>query len=134
MVSPHDCSRPCNWLQRHWSNDPSGICQLCQIDRGDLEHFLYSCPTLEENRKFLFDWWRTSSAENDSLGRLIHMKIHSDSETFLRFVLDASSDPDAIQACQLGYFDMDSIFKLTRTYCYSIHHRRLKLMKETNQT
>ena len=120
---------PDDWLQRHWSeNNKSGQCCLCFEARGDIEHYLTACIALKDKRETLFSWWLSSSQSSPSLFNLIQVKIHSDSETFVKFVLDASSDPDVILLIQQSLVSIEEIFQLTRTFCYAIHQARLKLL------
>ena len=120
---------PDDWLQRYWSDDNKlGQCRLCLEERGDIKHYLTSCFALMDKRETLFNWWLSSSHSSSTLHKLIQVKIQSDSETFVKFVLDASSDTDVILLVQQKLVGIGDIFQLTRTFCYAIHHARLKLL------
>ena len=121
---------PDDWLTRHWSENKSGDCVLCLDTMGDLGHFLSSCKTLEGLRLSLFQWWLSFDPLNVPLTELLDSRIKSDRFSFVRFVLDPSADKDSISLMQQDETTIDSLFKLTRTYCFSLHKRRRQLLSD----
>ena len=117
-------------LLRHFPSSSSreGICSLCFVDLGDLEHYLTSCPALSDIRHELFEWWLSSSRTNSHLNLLLQLMISSPSFSFVKFVLDPSAQAEVITLLQNKLIDSDTIFKLTRTYCFAVHKARMKLM------
>ena len=86
---------PDDWLQRYWSvENKLGQCSLCSGDKRDLEHYMTACTVLSDKRNSLFQWWLISSSDKPHLHNLLQVKTKSDSQEFMKFVLDASSDPD----------------------------------------
>ena len=72
------------------------------------------------------------SSGDPFLNSLLLMEMGSDSDIFTRFVLDPSSDSDCITAIQIIVIDINTIFKLTRTFCYSIHKARMQILSEAS--
>ena len=68
------------------------------------------------------------SAHNQALQTVIINKISSDQQSLSQFVVDPSVDPDVINCLQQQQFNLSEIVKLTRTYFYGMHRRRLKLI------
>ena len=101
---------------------------MCGSEKGDLEHYLCSCEKLSERRQLLFQWWFTESADNIHLDDLLRKKVYADSSLFVRFTLDPSADADAIVLVQQSVIDLDLLFKLTRTFCFSIHKTRMQIL------
>ena len=118
-----------DYLLRHFHQDNiHGACTLCSSIPGDLVHYLCFCQELNDQRQKLFHWWLISTDGNSILHSLIHKKKNSSSTDFVRFVLDPSSDSDVIVLIQQNLLDLETIFKLTRTYCFSIHKSRMKMI------
>ena len=124
-----------DYLLRHFSNDNiHGSCALCSSIPGDLEHYLCFCQRLDDQRQKLFHWWFLSASSNSYLMSLLNKKKNSPSNNFVKFVLDPSSDSDVIALIQQNLLDIDIIFKLTRTYCFSIHKLCIQIMGKCNPT
>ena len=138
---------------RHWSKlNPNGYCQLCQAmmhsqdttvisnlpPLGTLEHQLLECPSLETTRVRCKTYWKDycdDKPEVKNLSMVAGMIAgHAiDSKSCIQFLLDPSSCPDLICATQnLGIGVLAHVHYLTRTWCYSHHMRRQKLLKLLN--
>ena len=64
---------------------------------------------------------------------LIITVLEGPPQEILHFILDPSSHPQTIHLCQVhGQEILKLLFNLTRTWCYSIHKQRLKLLKQWN--
>ena len=48
--------------------------------------------------------------------------------SFVQFVLDPSVVPEVIRGVQEESFTLAHVFRLTRTYCYAMHRRRMQLL------
>ena len=117
-----------DWHCRHWCREnKDGDCLLCPGANipGTLEHMLVVCPALEEKRTILKNYWAQQSKDNLQLGHLLEEMLSSHS--LVQFLLDPSVVPQVIAGCQKEFFSLDQIFRLTRTYCYGLHRRRLQL-------
>lgn len=125
---------PTDWLARHWSADnTAGCCVLCpgMSTPGTLEHLLISCPALESKRSDLFHYWDQETCA--ATRNLLIAKTTSSETEFVQFLIDPSADPDVILSVQRKTIDPDKIFKLTRTFVYSLHRRKLKLTGKFNK-
>ena len=124
----------CGSLTRHWalsSND--GSCQLafeCQGIIEDVSHILHCCPGLRNVRLGLYDYTTIySSTLPVPLMQLLRAKCSPDNPSFVAFLLDCSTDPDAIfLAKNIGHEVFDHLFDVTRTWAYVIHRERLKML------
>ena len=119
-----------DWHCRHWSKDnKGGDCLLCPEANipGTLEHMLVVCPALEEKRTILKNFWAQQSQDNAQLGYLLEDMLSSHAPALVQFLLDPSVVPQVIAGCQKELYSIDEIFRLTRTYCYGLHRRRLQL-------
>ena len=120
-----------DWHTRHWSKDnKEGFCLLCPGSEvpGTIEHMLISCPTLEDKRVLLFKYWNQQSEDNFHLQKLLESKLLSDATNLVQFLLDPSAVSSVISGCQQNHYTLNDVFALTKTFCYGIHRRRLKLL------
>ena len=123
-------------LTRHFSENRSGACLLCQNSGqphppvGDLHHLLLHCPSLQVQRAELYKYWKrnTDNCEHD-IKRIV-ADFQTQSEKYkMQFLLDCSVLPDIIQIAQNSSSDiLVVLFQITRTYCHSLHRERLKLI------
>ena len=121
-----------NYLARHWTADnPQGLCGICPAGtdlQETIEHFLLICDSLHTKRSEVTKHWLSYSMENNDLNELLVKKLNGSQDIFIQFVIDPSSDSDVISGCQLNLFDINTIFKLTRTWCYSLHRKKQQLL------
>ena len=133
---------------RHWSRtNPTGYCQLCLASRyndhdlnddislppplGTLEHILLECMSLNEARNKCISLWLDYTSDKFLLRDLF--MIDGSCKPTTQFLLDPSSCSDVIRIAQEnGHGILNHLFYLTRTWCHSIHIRRLKLLKLFN--
>ena len=116
---------------RFWSTNRSGFClsDTCQNVRGDLEHMLIVCPALEHTRHRLHSLWCRKTVECPPLHRLILRILASTPETQVRFILDSTACPEIISLSQFyGQEIQDRILYLTRTWAFSIHRQKMKIL------
>ena len=88
-----------------------------------LEHILVSCPYYADTRQRLVNLW--ISIPDPTVKMLALSVLAGPSQQLVRFILDASSNPLVIKA---GKHFLSAVFYLTRTWCYSIHRKRAKLL------
>ena len=119
-----------DWHSRHWSANKEGFCLLCPGKNipGTLEHLLVTCDGLEEKRRLLSKYLYEQTEDKPQLRSLFLAMFRSSLEDLVQFLLDPSVTPAVISGCQDNLFTLHEIFSLTRTYCYGIHRRRLKLI------
>ena len=125
------------WLSRHWSGE-SGMCSLptCRLEPtpGTLVHILTECPDLQPARQRVCDLWAEYLADKPHLLSIATKYITEGSQTSqVQFLLDCSVMPEVISLCQDKVEGvLDSLLYLTRTFCFSIHKSRLKLLGKWN--
>ena len=121
-------------LLKHFSPSISGVCELCLQEEEDLPHILLPrCPLLQERRVHLIEYSR-NILQNYPYCAEIFEEILNDNtkDNFVQFVLDCSIMPAVIRASQLDKNSLAILFKICRTWCYSMHRTRLKLLGRWN--
>ena len=119
-------------LMRHWSQNREGYCLLPLCSRleihEDIDHILVHCASLEDTRTRLTDF-SYSQCSNPVISYLVQKYCTHKNHLFPQFLLDCSTIPEVITASQeYGEYVLDQLFRITRTWCYSIHRTRLKLL------
>ena len=120
-----------DYMARHWSSkNKQGYCLLCPGKQlpGDLVHLLAICPTLNDKRISIYEFWKKEASENAHIFTLIETMLKATTDDFVQFILDPSVTPEVILGVQEKNFFLDEIFRLTRTFCYAMHRRRLQLL------
>ena len=133
---------------RHWSRvNPNGYCQLCLSSRnlmdaednippsvyplGTLEHLLLFCPSLNKTRENCRALWESYVHDKPVLKNIV--LFDSSGNPDVQLLLDPTACPAIIQASQTsGTGILSHILYLCRTWCYSIHVRRRKILKLLN--
>ena len=117
-------------LLKHFSRTNSGICKLCQIEEETLSHLLLpKCPFLQERKELLLVYSKNILQQSTvALEIFEQILTESNSEVFMQFVLDCSVIPIVIRAAQQDRTILTLFFKISRTWCYSLHRTRLKLL------
>ena len=122
-------------LTRHWSkSNPFGFCLLpgCSgQSEGSLEHILLECPALQEARTGVIKLWSDFMLPHRHLFPVI-AGLTSHEASHMQLLLDPSCIPEVIAANKLSSDVLPCCFYLARTWIYSIHLRRTKLMKINN--
>ena len=124
-----------NRFCRFWSaTNKEGYCELktCKDLNiiEDLEHIILYCNGLCETRRRLLSFTTDFIADKPILQPIIDAYLFSsDSNTTMQFLLDCSLLPLVIQAKQkYGPSIHQTLFKITRTWCRSLHRDRLKCL------
>ena len=114
----------------HHSNPPT--CQLnCDKPNavGDIQHLLTDCSTLSTRRTILFEYWDIIASKNPLCINIINTIKSGPQDQLLQFILDCSTIPDVIRLVESnGEEVLTPLFKMSRTFCYSIHRERLKIL------
>ena len=115
-------------LLRHFS-DSNDSCALChQQVPGTIEHLLAQCPTLTHTTNQLLLKLQQSTDIRDTAKTLITESFNSVKST-TQMMLDCSVIPSVISAKQKeGNSLIQELFRFTRSWCYSLHKSRLKLL------
>ena len=99
-----------------------------------LEHVLLQCEALSDDRRRLASFMLDQSADFPTLREIITNFLTSeDDEMKMQFLIDCSTLPTVIQAVQEGGTAiLNQCFKITRTWCRSIHVSRSRKMRQVS--
>ena len=119
-------------LLRHFSPGHSGICELCHGELEDLHHHLVPrCPLLQEQAEVLRVYLKNFLMKSELCLRILEdvlLRSEDDQNLWVQFVLDCSALPTVISASQKDDTVLRNLFGATRTWVYSLHRTRLKLL------
>ena len=120
-------------LMRFWTKNTQGVCLLPSCAdlnvHEDLEHLLVHCASLADTRAGLIDFNRTYSIDLTEICDIVSHYCNTSNPQFSQFLVDPSCLPQVITAAQLhGEIVLHHIFRIARTWCYSLHRARLKLL------
>ena len=121
-------------LCRFWSGNSDGVCLLdpCNGEKlfEDIEHIILRCPALTEVRRRLFRFTTDYVLDKPVLKTICDAYLKTDdTSTCMQFLLDCSILPLVITAFQdYGAIIHFHLFKITRCWCRSLHHARLRLL------
>ena len=120
-----------DYRSRHWDKtNPGGCCRLCGSNHSSLEHILIECPRLSETRASLANMWAAATF-NPNMREIIEAASSLNSTELTSFLLDPLKFYFVIVKTQNKKIQPDDILHLCRTWCYDIHRKREKLLKET---
>ena len=117
-------------LSSHWTQNKQGYClqPTCSSTVETLEHMLLVCPAYKHERDDLLLLWKRSS--DPTICQLLDSLLSGAPLKLLQFILDPSVHPRVITLAQeFGPDPLRIVFHLTRTWCYTIHRRRAKLLQ-----
>ena len=124
----------CDSLLSHFHPSNSPTCQLScdQPDAiGDVQHLLIKCSALSSRRSILFEYWENISSTSPILTDIVQKIRDGPPDQLLQFVLDCSVIPEISELADIHGEDfLAPLFKMSRTFCYSIHRERLKLLNK----
>ena len=97
---------------------------------GDLPHLLSgSCPALAQTLVGTLQYWQECLSTLPHLLPPVQAALLSGPEAFTTYLLDPSTDPSVISLVQLhGTGILDTYFKLSRSWIWAVHRRRLQLL------
>ena len=122
-------------LCRFWSGNRLGYCLLepCNSSKlyGDIEHILLSCAALTEVRRRLLRYSADYVKQKPVLKQICEAYLQPDNTALcMQFLLDCSVLPRVISAAQLyGEIIHFHLFRISRTWCRSLHTARRKLTR-----
>ena len=123
-------------LCRHWSKNRNGLCLLskdCSNLVEDIPHILSICSALAPTRRKLAQFTLKYCKTVPLLSDLILAHTNPYFPSFCQFLLDCTCLPAVIEAVQLHGRDvLDHLFHVTRTWVYTLHKTRLKLLGRWN--
>jgi hypothetical protein len=121
------------YLSRHWTNNKDGYClsPTCSNELETVEHILIHCRAYNECKSRLYSLWLSSS--NSVVHNLVLGALSQETNYLLQFIIDCSVLPHVINAVQdHGTVILDELFYLTRTWCFSVHRHRMKMLGRWN--
>ena len=122
-------------LCRFWSSNINGFClQKSCIEFEiieDLTHVLLHCSAMIETRRRLYLFTNSILQDTPLLGPILdaYLFLNENDDIAMQFLIDCSVLPLVIQAKQLfGDSILEKLFKITRTWCFSIHKSRMVML------
>ena len=116
-------------LLRHFSPDISGVCEICNLEDEDIVHLLVPrCPVLADRRETLLEFAFSTLKHSEAATNIFNTILSSDETTFVQFILDCSVHPAVITAAQQDKDILTPLYKVTRSWCYTMHRARLKML------
>ena len=96
----------------------------------DIEHILASCKSLAPTRARLAQFTSNYVKNIPVLAQLVLELSQPTYKLIVQFLLDCSAIPSVITLTQLhGKHILSHLFKITRTWCFSLHKKRLNIVK-----
>ena len=120
-------------LRRHWSiTNPDGFCLMDSCSdlelHENIEHVLIHCFGLTDDRRWLEAFTYKYLAELPLIREIVLPYLFSsDYNIRCQFLIDCSVLPNVISKTQVfGQDVLFHCFKITRTWCHSLHLARLR--------
>ena len=120
-------------LVRHWSKNKDGFCNstTCTNKVETIEHILIECGAYSDCKRYLYSLWLSTA--NPVVRKLVLEALTSETCYLLQFILDCSVLPSVIVATQRhGFSVLKELFHFTRTWCFTVHRQRMKLLGRWN--
>ena len=120
-------------LTRHWSEESQGFClsPTCANQIETVEHVLVECEAYNRSKSRLYSLWL--STPNKDVLSLVLEALSSEKSYLLQFILDCSVLPSVRRAVQVnGPQLLTELFYLTRSWCFSVHRQRMKMLGRWN--
>ena len=126
----------CESLCRHWSSNKQGFCLLspaCSEVVEDLPHNLCFWHGLHQTREKLVDFTIKYAKTVPAIADLILNLSTPPNPDFCQFLLDCSCLEPVIHAVQThGQDVLHHLFRITRTWVYTLHKARMKSLGRWN--
>ena len=123
-------------LCSHWSPQTTGFCLLsssCSSTIEDLPHILSTCNALLPAREKLQRFSSSYSEKHPLVKEIVQTFCQPSHPQFCQFILDCSVLPQVILAHQLhGKEILEQLFQLSRTWIYTLHKQRMKMLGRWN--
>ena len=122
-------------LLKHFFPSHNGDCELCGQELEDLSHLLIPrCPLLLERKEFLIEYALSILSSSTVCHKMFsNILDNGNEEEQMQLFLDCSVIPCVISANQDDNNVIPLLFRVTRTWCYSLHRTRLKLLNRWTQ-
>ena len=120
-------------LSKHWNTNKEGFClsPTCINQVESVKHILIECDAYILCKRRLYSLWL--STQNKVVLKLILEALSNETDYLLQFIIDCSVLPSVIQATQnYGNTVLKELFYLTRSWCFSIHRQRMKMLGRWN--
>ena len=123
---------PTERSRRFWSGNANGFCLLPNCINLKLfdtpAHILLHCVSLTAERRRLLDFTKTLIDQNPFLENIVPLLLNNaKDEDKMQFLIDCSVLPQVIDGTQkYGDIIMNLCFKISRTWCRSLHIARSK--------
>ena len=120
-------------LSRHWTQNSEGFCLTPScVNKSiyeDEEHILLHCESLSSTRQNLVNFTANYANSVPLLSTTLLTLTRPEHLLYFQFLLDCSVLPQVISLAQVHGEDvLYHLFKVTRTWCYSLHRDRLKIL------
>ena len=120
-------------LCRHWSENKEGLCMLPScLGKNLLEderHILLECCSLAATRTRLSQFTIDHIKKFPIIKDILLNFTSPENPRYCQFLIDCSSIPEVIILSQkYGQDSLYQLFKVTRTWCCSLHRERLKVL------
>ena len=110
-----------------------GFCNsvTCTKDVETVEHILIHCRAYSECKRNLYSLWLSTTSP--VVLKLVLEALTSETCYLLQFILDCSVLPSVIVATQRhGFAVLKELFHFTRTWCFTVHRQRMKMLGRWN--
>ena len=117
-------------LSSKWSESGNGFCPspFCHQVVESLEHILLHCPAYISSRNNII--MKVKSLENPAVMDLVTTALQKPSKYQMQFLLDLSVLPETISLVQQHGEDiLSTLFSISRSWCYSVHKDRQRIIK-----
>ena len=96
----------------------------------DLYHIVVHCDSLSESRRRLRTFSTTYIEDKPEIEQIVKQYLNTKEEKlFMQFIIDCSVLAPVIAATQqFGQKIHEHLFRITRTWCRSLHRDRLKML------
>ena len=124
---------------RFWSKNKDGICLLPSCKNifvsETIQHVLLHCSGMNENRRRLKSFTDKIAVDKPVIQQIISTYMNTDDEYLrVQFLLDCSVLPLVISSYQIhGPIIYQQLYRISRTWCRSLHLARLKLLGRYNK-
>ena len=120
-------------LCSHWSTNTNGWCLTPSCTglnvKEDLEHILVYCPSLAITRKNLLSFTLKYARANPILYPILSVYCNPRHPQFCQFLLDCTCFADVMAISSLyGSTLLNKLLYIGRTWCYSLHRNRARLL------
>ena len=120
-------------LASHWSKNKEGYCLApsCKNKIETTKHILIECDAYIHCKMCLYSIW--ISYPCPIVHGLVLEALSAETDYLLQFIIDCSVLPSVICALQsFGETILQKLFYLTRSWCWSVHKQRMKLLGRWN--